>query len=52
MELKLKKDILVSCIFRNGEIIMPSGNDCIMVGDAVLIVTTHTGLGDLQDILA
>ena len=52
MELKLKKDLLVSCIFRNGEIIMPSGNDCIMVGDAVLIVTTHTGLGDLQDILA
>ena len=52
MELKLKKDLLVSCIFRNGEIIMPSGNDCIMVGDAVLIVTAHTGLGDLQDILA
>ncbi|MCH5268600.1 MAG: Trk system potassium transporter TrkA [Lachnospiraceae bacterium] len=52
MELKLKTDLLVSCIFRNGKIIIPSGNDCIMVGDTVLIVTAHTGLGDLQDILA
>lgn len=52
MELKLKNDLLVSCIFRNGKIIIPSGNDCIMVGDTVLIVTAHTGLGDLQDILA
>ena len=52
MELKLKSDLLVACIFRQGEIRIPSGTDCIMVGDTVLIVTAHTGLGDLQDILA
>lgn len=52
MDLHLKGDLLVSYIFRNGKIIMPSGTDCILVGDTVLIVTTHAGLRDLEDILA
>lgn len=52
MDLHLKSDLLVSYIFRDGKIIMPSGTDCILVGDTVLIVTAHTGLRDLEDILA
>ncbi len=50
--LKIKKDILISCISRNGSIIIPSGQDSILKGDSVIIVTTHVGFTDLQDILA
>ncbi len=50
-DLSLKQDLLVSCISRNGEILIPSGQDCIQVGDTVIIVTKHTGFNDIQDIL-
>ena len=49
--LPLKKDLLVSFINRNGDILIPSGQDCIKKGDTVMIVTTHTGFHDIQDIL-
>ena len=49
--LSLKKKLLIAFINRNGKIIIPSGNDCIRVGDTVTIVTTHTGLKDIRDIL-
>lgn len=52
MNLKLKKNLLVACIIRNGHILIPTGTDTIEVKDTVIIVTTHTGFGDLQDILA
>lgn len=51
MNLPLKKDLLLSFINRNGKIIIPSGQDCIKVGDTVMIVTTHTGFNDILDIL-
>ena len=51
MNLPLKKDLLLSFINRNGRIIIPSGQDCIKVGDTVMIVTTHTGFNDILDIL-
>lgn len=51
MELSLKKNLLVSFINRNGIIIIPRGQDCIKVGDTVMVVTTHTGFNDIQDIL-
>lgn len=49
---KLKKDLLIAFINRNGKILIPSGNDSIEVGDTVMLVTTHTGFNDIQDILA
>ena len=52
MSLPLKKNLLISCINRNGSIIIPSGQDSIQVGDSVMIVTTHTGFQDILDILA
>ncbi|MCH5258459.1 MAG: Trk system potassium transporter TrkA [Lachnospiraceae bacterium] len=52
MDLNLKKDLLISFINRNGTIIIPSGQDCIKVGDTVMIVTTHTGFNSIQDILS
>lgn len=51
-DLSLKQNLLVSFINRNGDIIIPNGLDCIMPGDTVMIVTTHTGFNDIQDILA
>lgn len=50
-DLTLKKNLLISFINRNGDIIIPSGHDSIEVGDTVMIVTTHTGFNDIQDIL-
>ena len=50
--MKLKKDLLIACISRRGSVIIPSGNDCIMVGDTVIVVTAQTGFKDIQDILA
>ena len=51
MELSLKKNLLITFINRNGSILIPSGQDCIKVGDTVMIVTTHTGFNDILDIL-
>jgi trk system potassium uptake protein TrkA len=51
MELSFKKNLLIAFISRRGSIIIPSGQDTIQVGDNVMIVTTHTGFNDIQDIL-
>ena len=50
-DLMLKNDLLVSFIYRNGKVQIPSGLDTIEVGDTVMIVTTHTGLDKIQDII-
>lgn len=50
-DLSLKKGLLISFINRKGNIIIPSGQDSIQVGDTVMVVTTHTGFKVLQDIL-
>ncbi|MCR4651197.1 MAG: Trk system potassium transporter TrkA [Lachnospiraceae bacterium] len=51
-DLKLKPNLLIAFINRHGEIIFPGGSDMILPGDNVMIVTTHTGFKDIQDILA
>ena len=51
-KLQLKDNLLIAFINRNGSIIIPSGGDCIKVGDTVMIVTTHMGFNDIQDILS
>lgn len=52
MDLRLKKNLLVACIIRNGRSFIPNGMATIEIHDTVIIVTTHTGFGDLSDILA
>lgn len=49
--LPLKKSLIIALINRSGKIFMPSGSDSLMVGDSVMIVTTHTGFNTIQDIL-
>jgi trk system potassium uptake protein TrkA len=50
-KLNLKDNLLVSCIIRKSKIIIPNGQISLQLGDSVIIVTTHTGLNDLNDIL-
>lgn len=51
MKLHLKKNLLIGCINRNGKIIIPSGRDTIEAGDTVIIVTSVSGINELDDIL-
>lgn len=50
-ELNIRKNILVACINRNGKTIIPRGNDRIEAGDSVIIVTTISGIKDINNIL-
>ena len=51
-EMKLKDNLLLCSIVRRGRIILPSGQDRIQAGDTVIVVTTHKGLDEIEDILA
>ena len=50
-QLKFKENVLVASIFRDGEVIIPHGNDVILPGDAVIVVTKTVGLSDVADVL-
>ncbi|MFR2518011.1 Trk system potassium transporter TrkA, partial [Peptostreptococcus stomatis] len=50
-DLKFKKGMLIACIVRNGKIIIPGGDDKIMVGDNIIIVTSSLKITDIEDIL-
>ena len=50
-QLNLKNDLQVICISRKGKVILPTGKDCIMPDDRVIVVTKHKGLSDLDDIV-
>lgn len=50
-KLKLHKNTLIAAISRNGQTIIPRGQDTIKYGDTVIVVTTEAGLGDITDIL-
>ena len=49
--LPIHKVILISAIIRNNSVIIPSGQDHILPGDEVIIVTTRCGISDISDIL-
>lgn len=49
--LRLRKNLLIGCINRAGKILIPSGQDTIEPGDTVVVVTSVTGLNELDDIL-
>ena len=49
-DLKLKKNLLLTDITRDGKSFIPGGNDTIEAGDSILVVTTMTGLYRIRDI--
>ena len=50
-ELTLKKNTLVAGIIRERKIIIPSGDDCLMVGDKVIVLAANQRINKLSDIL-
>ena len=50
-DLKTKPNILIACIGRKREVIIPSGYDCILPGDIVVVVTKAKKIRDITDIL-
>ena len=51
-KLNLKPNVIVAAIYRNNQVITPSGKDVIQKGDSVIVITTNTGLGSIDDIIA
>ncbi len=49
-DLQMKKDCLIACIIRKGEVIIPNGLSHIEQGDNVVVVTTHKNFDDLTDL--
>lgn len=50
-ELNLKENILIACINHGGKPIIPHGQDIILPGDTVIVVTLKEGFKDISDIL-
>ena len=50
-DLKLKSNILIAGIIRDGKAIIPNGNDMILENDNVIVVTTNHFLDDLNEIM-
>lgn len=50
-DLKLKKNILIAAIIRDGELIIPGGNDMIKINDSVIVISINHFLDELCDIL-
>ena len=50
-DLTIKPNTLIAAIVRSGSLIVPGGNDVIIAGDTVLIVTSQEYSGNLNEIL-
>lgn len=50
-KLRIRKNILICSITRGTQVIIPSGQDMIKVGDSVVVVLTHSRLNDIREIL-
>lgn len=49
-DMMLRNNVIIGCISRGGKVFIPRGKDTLRVGDSVIIVTTISGLSDLDDI--
>ena len=49
-DLKLKRDTLIACIIRNHKVIYPGGNDCIELGDSIVVVTKRNHISSINEI--
>lgn len=49
---RLKKNLLIAAIIREGAVIYPNGETSLISGDSVVVMTTNENLCDLDDILA
>ncbi len=51
MELKFNCSVLIAAILRGKQVIVPRGHDTMQKGDSVVIVTNHTEIHDITDVL-
>lgn len=51
MDMKLKKGVLIGAIIRGKQVIVPSGQDCLLPDDFVIVVTTRKGINSIKAIL-
>ena len=49
-KLKIKDNLIIAALVRAGKVIIPDGNDIILVNDNVIIVSTIKNINDLNDI--
>ncbi len=49
-ELQLKDEVMIGCILRKGKIIYPCGDDTIENGDNVIVITSHHGFKNFEEI--
>ena len=50
-DMKIKDNVIIAGILRNGKLIIPGGQDEFKIGDTVIVVTTHIGFHDIYNIL-
>lgn len=50
MEIKIRQNTIIGAIVRNGKLIIPHGQDCILENDTVIAITTHKNFSDINDI--
>ncbi len=50
-DMPIKNNILIAGIIRGRKPIIPSGDDCILPGDKVIVIAGQKGLNDLSDII-
>ena len=51
IDLKLKPNVLIGAVTRDGHVFIPHGNDKLLPGDSVVVVTTITGISNLDSII-
>ena len=49
--LRPRAGVLIACIVRGGDVIIPGGDDCITKGDSVIIMSTGNRINSLKDII-
>ncbi len=49
-DMPIRPDVLLCCINRRGQLIIPRGHDILSEGDTVIVVSTRKGMSDLKDI--
>ena len=51
-DMRIKKNVLIAGIVREGKLIIPGGQDAFQAGDTVIVVTTNLGFHEIENILA
>lgn len=50
-DLHFRKNTLICCIYRQGKVIIPTGQDMMLAGDSVLVVISGYRISDIREIL-